>query len=545
LRVELENRGCRFRSDSDTEVLLHAYQVYGASFVSRLRGMFAFCIYDPQRQIILLARDRLGKKPLYYHLSPQNLIFASGLKALQSFPSVSLELDHESIKAFLVLQFIPGSHTIYKHVHRLPPASCLELDISTWQTKIHSYWCLTDHLHTHTPVDILGTIDSALADSVQARLTADVEVGLLLSGGVDSSLISWYGANLGSHMRAFTASFDRPDLDETPFARAVSDSLGSELVVVNGGMCTQDVFSQVISHLDEPLGDPACVPTFLLSQEISRHVKVVLSGEGADELFNGYHHYRSEFFWPSVRGLQPILRHVFTPARIARWEIDPSFSSTLARIAKVFSSVYELGAMRWTTVFSEPLVAHLLGASSVFNYLDEISEVSNKLRTQFGSTQAAIALDLLYWLPDDLLVKVDRMTMAHGVEARTPFLDHELVSLAMSISPSQKISLNQTKTLLRKLVVKKFYNPLGRQIAYRPKHGLETNTAEWLLGPLRSLAEERLSPGSLASSGIINPIGGSSVWKSFLRSGLKSPLRRKAWLLFVLQSWLSQNPHTL
>ena len=537
LRKELEARGYIFQSTSDTEVLIHAYHCFGTDFLSRLRGMFAFCIYDFHHQKILLARDRIGKKPLYYCLNNNSLTFASEIKAFHSFKNVELIIDQESIKSFLVLQFIPGPHSIYKNINRLAQGNYLELNLATWQVSTRPYWSLIDTLsEDYNDVD-LQEIDEKLAESIQLRLISDVEVGLLLSGGIDSSLISWYAANKKTQIRAFTASFERDDLDETSYAKLVAKHLNIDLVVTQGGNITPNLFEKIIFHMDEPLGDPACVPTFLLAQAFSKYVKVILSGEGADELFLGYPHFFYEAYWPFLNPFQAFIKKIISPELASRWEKQAAIPPTLVRGAKAVSASQNLGAMRWTTVFSEYSAARLTGSNNVFPYLEEMSDTYRNIRVHHSHLKASAAMDLLYWLPDDLLVKIDRMTMAHSVEARAPFLDQELISLVLNIPPEKMRNFRKSKILLKTLVSKKFSSPIRETLINRPKHGLETNTTEWLKGPLRVVADERLSPSALTSSGMLDPKEAKSFWDSFKNASVYSPLRRKAWLMLVLQSW--------
>ena len=537
LKHELQACGYRFQSTSDTEVLIHAYHCFGTDFISRLRGMFAFCLYDPRHQKIIMARDRMGKKPLYYCLDHDRLIFASEIKAFHAFKNVDFKIDRESIKSYLVLQFIPGPHTIYKNVYRLPQGNFLELNLATWHSTIHPYWSLIDTLtHDHDDVG-LQEIDEKLADSIRLRLIADVEVGLMLSGGIDSSLISWYVADQNSQVRAFTASFERDDLDETSYAKLVAQHLNINLVVTPGGLLTPDAFEKIIFHMDEPLGDPACVPTFLLAQAFSKYVKVILSGEGADELFLGYPHYFYEEYWPVINPFQPLLKHILPPELASRWEKQETLPPSIVRGAKAISASQNLGAMRWTTVFSENSAARLTGSDMHFPYLLEMNDTYQALRAQHGHLKASAALDLLYWLPDDLLIKIDRMTMAHGVEARAPFLDQELIAQVLNIPPQKMRKFKQTKIVLKSLVSKKFTSPIRETLINRPKHGLETNTAEWMKGSLREMAEERFSSSASSSPGLLDTKEANSFWQSFVKADVQSPLRRKAWLMFVLQSW--------
>lgn len=541
LRENLASHGYAFRSHSDTEVILYAYAHFGIDFLSQLRGMFAFCIFDQKKNSILLARDPAGEKPLYYYLDSNRFIFASEIKSFHAFSELDLSLDIESVKAFFALQYVPGPHTVYRNVQRLTPGHALQIGLDHWTCHEITYWSLLDNrLDPATPDEI----EEQIRQSVQYRLVADVEVGLLLSGGIDSALLAACAAASGAKLRAFTARFDEKDLDESKYAQQVAAHLNFQQVVVSGGQLTSDLFEKIIFHGDELLGDPACVPTYLLSREIAKHVKVVLSGEGADELFWGYDTYRLErtarlFLW--LNGV--LSRSAGFRNRVSRWEVSDSASPVLTRLGKVLSARYDVGAARWTSVFGDNTVDQLIatnGHARENHHLQDIETRLAELKQHMRDFDASLSIDLLYWLADDLLMKVDRMTMAHGVEARAPFLDPGLISRALSLPHGEKIRSRNGKFMLRRLVEERFPSEVGRNLAWRKKHGFEVPVNTWLRENLRANVEEHLSPQKLSQVGFVNIALVTKLKENFYKSSFDTPLKRKLWMLLCFQTWYQQ-----
>lgn len=538
LRSTLASHGYTFCSQSDTEVILFAYQQYGVDFLSHLRGMFSFCLVDTKRNIALLARDPAGEKPLYLYRDGERMAFSSEIKALHAFPGLDLSIDVQSVKAFFTLQYIPGPHTTYRRVRRLSAGCAMRIDLDTWQTNEFRYWSFDEESQVpSTPEEI----DALLLESVRYRLVADVEVGLLLSGGIDSALLAYYAHKNGKNLRVFTARFDEESLDESQHARQVADTFDLQQVTIRGGQLTPEVLDRVVFHGDELLGDPACVPTFLLSKEIAKHVKVVLSGEGADELFWGYDTYRYEKSWQRISGLRNTFsRFPAFQTLVSSWETSARVPAGMTRLGKLLSASYNLGASRWTSVFADHTLQRLMTSNvqqGQMDYLEEMEARIAGLKEQMGTYAGSLSGDLLYWLTDDLLMKVDRMTMAHSVEARAPYLDPCLIQKAIALPDRHKISGKFGKVILRNLVETYFPGDVGKLLAWRPKHGLEVPVNAWLRNQLREVVEDRLSPGKLSKSGLIDPAFVLRLKKNFYATNADTSLRRKMWMLLCFQSW--------
>ncbi|MFP5213651.1 MAG: asparagine synthase (glutamine-hydrolyzing) [Acidobacteriota bacterium] len=538
LREEVESRGYRLRTHTDTEVILGAYRCFGEGFLDRLRGMFAFALYDEPHRKVLLCRDRLGKKPLYYHMDGERLIVSSELKALYAFDDLSPTLDVESVRAFLCLQYVPGPQSICKEIMRVEPGGFVSLDLRSWTVAGRKYWSFRDHIgpaREASDEDLARVVE----ESVGYRLVADVEVGVLLSGGIDSSLLASFAAELSSsRIKAFVVTFEGLDIDESAYSREVAGSLGLELVEVAGGSLDPSVFERVVHHADEPLGDPACIPTFMIAEAISKHLKVVLSGEGADELFWGYDHYRREML---LKRICPFLGRSFLPAPIMGWlgriELDPRSPDMVARLCKVLQARHDRGVSRWTSIFGDSAAEALLppyrspeGEARGWDY----PALPDSLRSSVG-------FDLAYWLPDDLLVKVDRMTMAHGLEARAPFLDHHLVEMALGLPDGDKADLRESKRVLRRLLGSRLPSGVAERIAGRRKHGFDVPLDRWLRHDLREVAEECFQEGFLREVGFIDVSRVRSLWESFLAYGGSTPFARKIWVLLCFFMWYKKH----
>jgi asparagine synthase (glutamine-hydrolysing) len=538
LRKDLEKSGYRLHSDTDTEVILGAYHVYGKTFLSRLMGMFAFVLYDKQNAQVLLCRDRLGEKPLLYYFDNKRLLAASELKCLYAFKGITLSPDPDAIADFFSLQYIPGPGTILQEVKKVAPGECLTLDLRTWQTTSFLYWSVYDHLGTAPPTHI-DHIDAAIEDSVRHRLIADVDVGILLSGGIDSSLLAAYAAQIStSPLQAFLVSFGQSKLDESTYARMVARSLNMELVEINGEHMDADTFRRVMYHADEPLGDPAAIPTFMISEVIRGHVKVVLSGEGADELFWGYDYYRRQMCFDRLAPFMPRLKNWKWPGGIlSALESNPHVPGPLSRLCKIAAISHDTGCGRWTSIFGDSALERLLTYSSDKRSDAVLAAALTRLKTRVPASEAALALDLLYWLPDDLLVKVDRCSMAHGIEARAPYLDHRVVELALRLPKELKTGSGVGKIVLRELLRRKLPRETAAIISTRRKHGFDVPIDAWLNNELHETANACFSESGLNDVPMLNGPYVRRLWRDFKTHGGDAPFVRKLWLVLCFITW--------
>jgi|KBSMisStaDraftv2_1062788.scaffolds.fasta_scaffold08087_4 asparagine synthase (glutamine-hydrolysing) len=447
LRATLAADGTHFVEQSDTEVVLRAYEAWGDGCVEHLRGMFAFAVWDPRVRRLFAARDRLGIKPLYYRWHSGTLTFASELKAiLVADPMARPGIDPRSFDRYLRLQYVPAPHTMVDGVRQLLPGSTLALAMDGHEPIEQRYW--------HARAKSAGQTTSSelherLARVVESHMVADVPVGALLSGGLDSSLIVAHMVRASATpVHTFSVGFEDEQLDERPAARRVAAHLGTvhhEQLVTDADAA--EALPRIVAAMDEPLADYAALPTYLIARFAACHVKVVLTGEGADELFAGYRRYRRD------RLLAPIAR------------LRPSYQPS--------------------HVFSARETSRLLGRRP-----SRLERSEHGHRRTRDTLNHLLLRDVEGWLPDDLLVKVDRMTMLCSLEARVPYLDHEFVEYALGIPASRKLRLlsGANKLLMREAAS----TMVPASVAGRPKQGFKPPIDAWLRGRLRSLAHEAL-----------------------------------------------------
>jgi asparagine synthase (glutamine-hydrolysing) len=516
LTAELEAGGHRFATRSDTETIVHAYERYGAGCVERFRGMFAFALWDARRRRLLLARDRLGIKPLYYYSSPGLLVFASEIKALLEHPAVPREVDPEALELYLALRYVPGPRTMFRGIFKLQPGHLMVCDENG--PRIRRWWDLPTAAAAAAPADP-GDLSEAAADraverfvevldeSVRLRLAAEVPLGLFLSGGLDSTSVLATRGKVAPERRfhAFAVGYRAPageagadgaeerQADELGWARLAADSFGAELHELRLGPDEfRDFMPDLVWHLDEPVADPACVPLFFISRLARREITVVLSGEGADEILAGYGIYRRMLALERAhRGLGPLARLAGPAGRLLPGE-------RLRHAARLAGLPLDRRYRGVSRGFLPELGAELLGRPGGRRNGGGGGPVDEVFGAHFAAVAGAPPLDrMLYadaktWLPDDLLVKADKMTMANSQELRVPFLDHRLVELAASLPAGLKIHRGVGKALLRRAMAGTVPEPILK----RSKMGFPVPTVP-LLRRLDGFARELLlDPGS-------------------------------------------------
>ena len=496
LRAELERAGHRFSTRCDTEALVHLYEEHGEAFADRLRGMFAVAIWDSRRRRLVLARDRYGIKPLYYRDDNGELAFASELRALPRG-----EVDLDSLEGFLAFNSVPAPYSIFAGTLKLPAGHLL-----VWEdgvTRVERYArpapVPASEVRKENPGELAEELRARMRDSVRAHLIADVPVGVLLSGGVDSSLLAALAAQeSGEPVHTFSIGFEERSFDELDDARSVAAMYGTrheELVVRPDAAL---LLPRLAETFDEPFADSSALPTYLVSELAARHVKVALSGEGGDELFGGYYTYAADLLALRIGRLAPLARPVV--------ERLPSSSrkASLDYKAKRFVRGASLPPLErhhaWKEIFSADLRTELTGRRSAFDPVDV-------LRARFAETEGAELLarlqdvDLGTYLVDDLLVKTDRASMAHSLEARVPYLDPVVTGLALALPTRLKIRGLQKKLLLRQTAAPL----LPRKIVYGRKRGFSIPAAAWLRGDLAPFARDVLAPDTLRRQGYFRP----------------------------------------
>jgi asparagine synthase (glutamine-hydrolysing) len=504
LRAELEGHGVRFRTRCDTEVLLHLYLRHGPGFVSRLRGMFAFAIWDRRERRLLLARDRFGIKPLYYGLADGQISFASELKALLCQPGFPRDVDCEALHSYLAFNSIPAPLTIFAAARKLPPGHVLTCSPEgpTIERYARPAPAPAERCREEAPEILAEELRERLRDSVRAHLLADVPVGVLLSGGIDSSVLTALAARAGGQRLAtFSIGFRERTFNELDLAREVArryDTDHHELVV---SPRIDELLPKLATAFDEPFADSSAVPTYLVSELAAQHVKVVLSGEGGDELFGGYETYAADElalrFGSLARRLRPLVDRL--PSSDARVSFDYR--------AKRFVRAAALPPLErhhgWKEIFSAQQRRELLRP----RWQDPNADPLGPWRARWGETEGAPLLarlqdvDLGLYLPDDLLVKTDRMSMTHGLEARVPYLDPVVAELALALPTALKVRGLQKKRLLRAAA-----GPLiPASIVRARKRGFSIPAAAWLRGELEPLARDLLSPARTTAQEYFEP----------------------------------------
>jgi asparagine synthase (glutamine-hydrolysing) len=526
LRRELERAGHRFRTSCDTEVLVHLYEQEGEAFARRLRGMFAVALWDAPRQRLMLARDPYGIKPLYYRAEGGGLEFASELRSLPRG-----EIDLDALEAFLAFNSIPAPLTIFRESRKLPPGHVLVWEDG--QTRLERYArpapVPESELRQDDEAELVEELRGRLRDSVRAHLLADVPVGVLLSGGIDSSALAAVAAQeTGEPVRTFSIGFEERSFDELSDARLVAERYGTrhrELVLRPDAAL---LLPALADAFDEPFADSSALPTYLVSRLAAEDVKVALSGEGGDELFGGYYTYVADLLAQRVGGLAGVARPLVErlPTSTARASFDYK--------AKRFVRGAHLPPLErhhaWKEIFSPDARAELTGRRHGFDPVD-------LYRARFAETEGAEVLarlqdvDLGIYLVDDLLVKTDRASMAHSLEARVPFLDAAVTSFAFSLPARHRVSGFRKKVLLRKAVA-----PLvPEQIVRGKKRGFSIPAAAWLRGELEPFARETLSAEAVTRQGFFDPQAVERVLDRHVRG--EEDLSRQLWGLLAFTLW--------
>jgi len=501
LRSELEHCGHSFRTAGDTEVFLHALIEWGEEALSRLQGMFAFSFWDAKEETLLLGRDHCGVKPLYYSWDKGRLLFASQIKSLLEHPTVSRDIDPNAIRLYLECQYIPAPYSIFRTIRKLPAAHFLRLKNGSIELK--RYW--TPQYLPKFDFDEQTAIEQLTRElhrSVSSMLVADVPLAVFVSGGIDSSLIaSLVQANSTRPVKIFNLGFNEVLRSEHQFAAQVASYLGADhhplIVTEDDVIGTLDTWAEAF---DEPLGDQAAMPTLLLSRLTSQSVKVVLTGEGADEVFAGYSNYAKRL---KEASLAARLGAKFSPFHLIYRLLPP-----VARKNRVFKAASRPLARRYTTIpnmFDSELHSSYLTPALLDRPRFSLEHLAENHYSSCDSSEyldRMLHIDSNLWLPDDLLTKVDRATMAYSLEGRVPYLDHRLVEFAARLPAHFKLRNGEGKYLLKKVAANGLLPP---EIVWRPKYGFSMPLREWLSVKLQPLMNEALSPAGLLGRNILRP----------------------------------------
>jgi asparagine synthase (glutamine-hydrolysing) len=544
LQSKLQARGHVFRSKSDTEAIIHLYEEHGPACTDHLRGMFAFAIWDEKRRRLLLARDRLGKKPLYYAQHDGAFLFGSELKCILQYPGFPREIDLEAIHHYLTLQYVPDPWTAFTHIRKLPPAHRM-----VWQDgrfQIERYWDLAyEPKWTEPGPELKERLRDTVVEAVRIRLMSDVPLGAHLSGGIDSSIIVGLMAGMMDQpVKTFSIGFKEDAFSELPYARQVAQRFGTDHHEFILEPDAPDMLPRLVAHFDEPFADPAAIPTWYLAQMTREHVTVALNGDGGDEAFAGYQRYYADRIADAYRLVPGLLRHGAVDRLLRKLPVqtdrpmERSYMMALRQLAQAADLSHAASIVRWGGYFDE--------AEKWSLYTDDVRRVVNNtasaalLEETFHQARAANRLDrtlytdIHHYLPGALLPKVDRTTMAHSLEARSPFLDHQVMELAARLPVSWKVRGQRTKWILRKL----FSDLMPESIEKRGKVGFGVPLGLWFRGPLHASAVDLLlAPGARIRDYVrVEPIQ-RLIGEN--RQG-QADHGKRIWMLLMLESWLRQ-----
>ena len=542
LKKRLEDLGHRFRTDCDTEAIVHAYEEFGANCPRHLRGMFAFAIWDTRRQELFLARDRVGKKPLLYAKTPGAFVFGSEFTALLPHPAVSRDVDREAVHHYLSFMCVPAPMTAYRSIRKLEPGHSLTLT-RDGQLKTERYWQpdFTRKIEI-TEEEAGARALELLREVVRVRLMSEVPLGAFLSGGVDSSaVVTLMAEESGTPVKTFSIGFDEQDFSELHHARRVAERVGAdhhEFVVRPDAL---EVLPTLVEHYGEPYADSSAIPTYYVSRETRRHVTVALNGDGGDECFAGYERYAAMRLSERYRKLPAVLRERVIRQAVALLpasELRRGRVRSLKRFLRAASLPPVERYLRWVSVFDAQAKGELY--TEEFRRETAASGAGQWLAPWFarangaGVVDAALLADTMTYLPNDLLVKVDIASMAVSLEARSPFLDHHVIEFAASLPEGLKLRRLTTKYLLKKAL----RGLLPRENLTRGKMGFGVPVGHWLRGPMQGFLREQLLSERSARRGLLRPEAVRRLVELHARG--ERDLGNQLWTLLMLELWFQR-----
>ena len=545
LREELRRKGHSFSTASDTEVLLHLYREHGAAMLPKLNGMFAFAIHDRRSGELFLARDRMGKKPLYYAESPGTFVFGSELKAVLAHPAVADAVDPLALGQYLSFEYVPAPRTIIQGVRKLEPGHCLR--VKEGRILSDTAWWKIDL--TQRPIaeaEAMARLDEALGDATERRLMSDVPLGVFLSGGIDSSAVAWYAQQRSSQrIKTFSIGFEEASYDESAQARLVAKHIGSDHHerTLTRQACV-DLIPGLYAMLDEPFADPSIIPTHLLSLFAREQVTVALGGDGSDELLAGYPTFTADRYRAFFAALPSPVIHALRSmaALLPSSDKDIAFDFRVKQFLRGFGENARHTHTRWLGGFLpeeksallHPELAHALRGTHGLEPIDDVYRGSTLAP---GSLNGTILAYLRTYLPDDILFKVDRASMYASLEVRAPFLDVEVVELINSLPQDLKRRGANGKYLLKRLMRGK----LPDAIIDRPKKGFGIPLSAWLREDLRPLCEDLLDAPLLRQQGYFNAPYIERLKREHMTG--RANHRKLLWTLMAFQLWLRQRQH--
>jgi len=538
IRKELQSLGHKFHSDSDTEVIIHAYQQYGIKGVDKFIGMFAFALYDRKKEMVYLFRDRPGVKPLYYYQHNNCLLFASELKSICKYPAFEKGINEKAVTLFFKYGYIRAPHTIFKNTYKLRPGHYVQIDLTSKNIEECKYWDVLEHYNKPkiniSEKDALDEIERLFTSAFQYRMVSDVPVGVFLSGGYDSSVVSAIlQKSSTSRIKTFTIGFHEKKWDEAPFAKQIAAHIGTDH---HEYYCTtkeaQDIFPKLADIYDEPFGDSSSIPTTLVSQFARKHVTVSLSADGGDEIFAGYTRY---YYLNKLNNFIERTPDMLLSLGKNVTNFSLQLLPALRRIHKVERLSEILNTYKGSGLI-EISTRHFKNSdiSSLLNRYDDSITLENDMgviNNQNDFMNKVLAFDYLSYMVDDILTKVDRATMSVALEGREPLLDHRIIEFVATLPSHLKYNNGQTKYLLKKLTHK--YIP--QEIMDRPKSGFSFPVREWLTTDLKEYLFYYINDKQFKQHDFINSEKATEILKEF-QAG-KNRREVPIWLLLMFQMW--------
>ena len=538
LRSELEKLGHRFGTQSDTEVIVHGYETWGEDVCARLNGIFAFALLDQKKKWLLLARDHVGVKPMYYYRDSEKLAFGSEIKSILKCPNIRKSIDVDSLNQYLTFEYVPSPSSIFKEIRKLEPGHCLILQDG--KIRIHRYWNFIPQPKAWDENSASERLRELLSDSVRMQLVSDVPLGAFLSGGIDSSiLVSLMARHMNQPVKTFSIGFQESSYNELKYARAVARKYGTEHHEFQIQPRALELTEKLIRHLDEPFGDFSIFPTYLVSKMARDFVTVTLSGDGGDELFAGYDTYRAQRFdrryyhhLPRLvkREILELLARNLSPSQKKKGPVN-----SFKRFVRGTRLPKELAHVRWMMFLSPEERRTLFTPETLGSLNPELpyETILTHSREAEGTDDVARSgyIDLKTYLADDILVKVDRMSMAASLEARVPYLDYRIVEFALSLPPELKMKGFNTKVLLKKT----FWNDLPREVQRRDKQGFSIPIKNWIRGELKPMMLDLLSEKRIREQGFFRPDTISRLVREHLEGAENHS--HQLWALMVFEQW--------
>jgi asparagine synthase (glutamine-hydrolysing) len=537
LRSELLSFGHTFRTRSDTEILVHGYEEWGEHMPERLNGMFAFALWDKTKKKLILGRDRMGIKPLYYSVLGDRLVFGSEIKAILADPAVSRDIDPFAIDDYLSFRYIPTPRSIYTSIRKLEPGCLLIWEKGKIQIK--SYWNFNPDPPKEKPLSYyLEKTDALLADAVKLQMVSEVPLGTFLSGGLDSPAITYYAKKHKPDLLTFNIYFADKSFSEREEAMAVAKHLGTNHVEMEVSPDILDIIPKLVDIFDEPFGDDSMIPTFFLTKLARERMTVALSGDGGDELFGGYPTYLADKLAGIYRTIPPFMSEGFIEPLVAKLPVSHGRISwdykakAFVEVARRESPLEHFG---WTEIFRKEVKKSLYSKSfydqtSKRPLAESFVQAYNNSGSRLGY-EKFLYVDQKTHLLDEFLVKVDRLSMAHSLEVRPPFLDHRLVEFATEIPFRYKLKGVTTKYLIRKLMKGR----LPKQITSGSKKGFSPPMARWLATDLEPYVRNKFSPHRLKDIPYLNPDFPLHLFEQHLKR--KTNLARRLWTLLMFVEW--------